>query len=115
MGVGLELRREIAEMQLYECAVCGGHMDRYHAHHIVAKWQGGGNGDKDDLNLVAVHPKCHVQLDNNNVLGELWGGVRLEDCSTCQVDDWDKHELALDQVELNRRNTDLVERIVKGL
>ena len=108
-----EFRKEIIEFQLYECFGCGEHLDYPQVHHIVARWQGGTNGDSDDLNLVALCPNCHVKADNLNVLGEAWGGVLLEDVDPCQVDDFEKYQKALDKVKNNRNNTQLVKKIKK--
>ena len=51
-----------------KCLVCGQAISKrtgWHVHHILEKAKGGND---DAFNLVILHPNCHMQVHNRNLI-----------------------------------------------
>ena len=106
-----QAKQMLREQQFDTCGSCYNESQYMEAHHIVPIWAGGKTDINGGMNGVMLCKPCHINQDNLNVLGELWGDVPLEDASCTQIEDWEKYERALDQVLLNRSNPELVRNI----
>lgn len=106
-----QAKQVLREQQFDTCGSCYNESNYMEAHHIVPVWAGGSTNIAEGMNGVMLCKPCHINQDNLNVVGELWGDIPIEDCDSSQIEDWVKYERALEQVELNRTNPDLVKKI----
>ena len=111
-----EQRDEMLIRQEYMCGGCGDSVWRKpnylrQAHHIVPYFAGGATQVE---NGVILCPTCHVTADNMNIIGTIYnanGGTPIETAHPSMIASQSSHKKALQKIQANRNNRDLVRKI----